>query len=76
MVNIIAGKEIMPEFLQNNANQNSITKKIINIFKRDDALKEMKSDLLLIKKKLKSNNASKKAANHIILLLNKKNFEN
>ena len=76
MVNIIAKKEIMPEFLQNHANKNSIAKKIINIFNTDNKLQEMKSELLYIKEKLKSDNPSKQAANHIISLLNKKKFEN
>ncbi len=72
MVNIIANKEIMPEFLQNDANINSITKNLINILNNKKKLENMKLELLQVSEKLKSNNASKKAANHIMALLKRK----
>ena len=71
MVNIIANKEIMPEYLQNNANVNSITKNIINIMDNKNELIDMELKLSQISEKLKSNNASKKAADHIMALLKK-----
>lgn len=72
MVNIMANKEIMPEFLQNDANVNSITKNLINILNNNKKLENMKLELLQVSEKLKSNNASKKAANHIMTLLKRK----
>ena len=70
MVNIIANRKIMPEYLQNNAAAQTIANKANNIINSKKQLKEMQLELLHIKEKLKTKGASQKAANHILLLSN------
>ena len=74
MVNIIANKEIMPEYLQNDAKANSIKNNIIKIINNDNLLNKMKKELLQITEKIKCENASKRAASHIMELLKKNEF--
>ena len=74
MVNIIANKEIMPEYLQNDAKANSIKNNIIKIINNDNLLNKMKKELLQITEKIKCENASKRAASHIMELLEKNEF--
>ena len=76
MVNIIANKEIMPEYLQNDAKANSIKNNIIKIINNDNLLNQMKKELLQITEKIKCENASKRAASHIMKLLEKNEFKN
>ena len=76
MVNIIANKEIMPEYLQNDAKVNSIKNNIIKIINNDNLLNQMKKELLQITEKIKCENASKRAARHIMELLEKNEFKN
>ena len=74
MVNIIAKKEIMPEFLQNNAKVKPLGEEAFNIINNPTYLDKMNFELSKIKEKLKSTNASQKAAKHILSLSNIDDF--
>ncbi len=66
MVNIIAGKKIMPELLQNNFTVDQVVKKAEEILSNPDKLKEMQSELEKVSNTLKGNGASQNAAEKIL----------
>ena len=68
MVNIIAKKKIMPEYLQYQATVKSITNETFEIISNGEKQKEMRSELLRVKKTLQSSSASQIAAKHILSL--------
>ena len=68
MVNIIAGKEIMPELLQENATPKNVYSKVSSILKNPEKMEIMVADLKEMQVKLKGVGASKKAAIHILEL--------
>tara|TARA_Y100000590_G_scaffold468975_1_gene654200 strand:+ start:7778 stop:8908 length:1131 start_codon:yes stop_codon:yes gene_type:complete len=68
MVNIIAGKKIVPEYLQKKATIKSISKECLNIINNKDIYKKMKKEFKNIETILRSDSASKKAAEHILSL--------
>ena len=70
MVNIIAGKKIMPEYLQNKAITKSITIKAFQMLSNSETNDKLKSELLSVCQKLQGEGASKKAAEHILSLAN------
>ena len=72
MVNILAGKEIMPEYLQNQATVESITNKAFNMISDSDVQEKMKSKLLNVKKTLQGSGASQMAAKYILSLVESK----
>ena len=72
MVNIIAGKKIMPEYLQNKATVHSITNEAFEIINSPERQKQMKSELVRVQKKLQGCGASKRAAEHILYLCRSK----
>ena len=66
IVNIIAGKKIMPEFLQNDATSQSITNKALEIINSLEKQEQMKSDMFDVKQKLNGMGASQRVAQHIL----------
>ena len=72
MVNIIAGKKIMPEYLQNKASTEAITNEAFEIIHSYERQTMMKSELLSVQKKLHGEGASQRAAKHILSLTQSK----
>ena len=72
MVNIIAGRKIIPELLQENANQDRVYIEASELLSNPEILKDMKEELRLVQASLKGNGASEQAAS-FILELNKQN---
>ena len=68
MVNIIAEKKIVPEYIQNQANSESIIKETFAMINSLEKQEKMRSDLLSVQKKLQSSDASRRAAQHILSL--------
>ena len=62
MVNILAGKEIVPELIQNNFNINNVANKVIRILQDKDYRAKMISDLKITRKKLGTPGAYRRAA--------------
>ena len=72
MVNIIAEKKIMPEYLQNQAVSQAIASESFEMITNREKQAKMKSELLSVKKKLQGSGASKRAAEYILSLLESK----
>ena len=68
MVNIIAGKEIMPELIQKNATPERVFSTASSILKNPEKIEKMVADLKEVKVKLKGVGASNKAATYILEL--------
>ena len=68
MVNIIAERKIMPEYLQNQANTDSITKEAFKMLSSSEIQNKMKNEVLRVQRKLESKGASQRAAEHILSL--------
>lgn len=66
MVNILAGKTICPELIQNDATVEKISKTCIDLLKNKDKLKEMRQELLKTREKLGKQGAAKMAAKIIL----------
>ena len=66
MVNIIAGKKIMPELLQGKFTAKYLKETVQDIFYDEKKLSEMKEDLRKVKKTLKGKGASHNAAEKIL----------
>ena len=66
IVNIIAGKEIIPEFIQFRAKPKTIAKQILKILKNPLELKRIKEELNQIKSQLGEKDASLRAAKIIL----------
>jgi len=71
LVNVIAGKKIVPEFLQYNAKPSSIAKEAISLLDTSKA-NAMKESLKTIKEKLGRNGANERAANAVLNFLSGK----
>ena len=65
LANIIAGKQIIPELIQNNATPEKISKKALLILNHKN-LNKMKNQLLMVRNLLGSKGASKKTAKIVI----------
>ena len=72
MVNIIAEKKIMPEFLQTKATTQSITREVFEMINNPERQKKMASELLCIQQKLQMEGATNSAAEYILLLTQSK----
>ena len=68
MVNIIAGKKIIPEYIQKEATIQAISKQCLNIINDENRYQKMKMELKDVEKKLRGESASKKAAEYILSL--------
>jgi len=62
MVNIIAGKTIVPEFIQNDANSEAMANEIYNILTSESRMNQIKQDLAQIKGKLGTPGAAERTA--------------
>ncbi len=62
MVNIVAGKKIVPEFIQFNANPKRIANEVLNILENPSEVWRIKNDLLQVKSSLGEKGASLRAA--------------
>ena len=72
MVNIIAGKKIIPEYIQEEATTEAISKEAFSIINNNDRYRKMKTDLKNVQKKLQGSCASQMAAKCIMSLHNSK----
>jgi lipid-A-disaccharide synthase len=70
LVNVIAGKRIVPEYVQKKASAENIAKEVISILKNKEKYINIKEDLRRVKEKLGSPGAGKRAAWEIINFLN------
>jgi lipid-A-disaccharide synthase len=62
LVNLIAGKEVVPELLQNDARPEIIAKTVLELIKDPQALRHMKKELFNVRKKLGEPGASHRVA--------------
>jgi lipid-A-disaccharide synthase len=69
IVNIVAGREIAPEFLQYDATPKKIAAKLIDLITDGSKLASMRSDLATVKSSLGTRGASLRAAQAILRLL-------
>ena len=66
LVNVVAGKEVVPEFIQYKARPRLIAEKTIEILTSQTALTNVKAELEKVRKNLGSSGASQKAAEIIL----------
>jgi lipid-A-disaccharide synthase len=71
MVNIVAKRKIVPEFIQFKANPNKIAHQVLKILQNPSQIQQMKNDLVQTKALLGEKGASQRAAKIIIDFLNK-----
>jgi lipid-A-disaccharide synthase len=71
MVNIVAGKKIVPEFIQFQATAAHISEEVIKTLKHPAEMERIKNDLSGVKSSLGENGASLRAARIIVDFLNK-----
>jgi len=71
IVNIVAEKKIIPEFIQFNATPKKIADEVVKILNSPSRIQEMRDDLSQVKSSLGEKGASRKAAQFIIDFLNK-----
>ena len=69
LVNVVAGKEVVPEFIQYKARPRLIAEKTIEILTSQTALTNVKAELEKVRKNLGSSGASQKAAEIILACL-------
>lgn len=69
LVNIVAGKEIVPEFLQKNADPKKISKYILGLLENEGLRKEIKDNFHKIRESLGEKGASERAAQEVIQFL-------
>ncbi|MBI5573602.1 MAG: lipid-A-disaccharide synthase, partial [Elusimicrobia bacterium] len=66
MPNILAGREICPELIQNEATAEKIAKKCLEILKNNQILAKMRAELTETKQKLGGTGATKRASKIIL----------
>lgn len=66
LVNVVAGKEVVPEFIQYKARPRLIAEKTIEILTNQTALTNVKAELEKVRKNLGSSGASQKAAEIVL----------
>jgi len=69
LVNIVAGKKIIPEFIQYNAKPELISKTAIDLLQNKEKLERMKTELIKVRQSLGSSGASRRAATIILSYL-------
>ena len=69
MVNVLAGKKIVPECLQRQANPNHIAKACLDLLTDETKLAEMKSELKKVRDALGEQGASDRAAKEVIKIV-------
>ena len=70
IINIIANKQIIPEFVQGSCNSKKIISKLEEFFQKRDKLKELVKDYSVILNELSNKNTSKQIADDLIKNLN------
>jgi len=68
LVNIVAGKRIVPEFVQHSASARNLAREALRILKNESRLSQMKADLASFKSRLGEAGASRKVAERILQL--------
>ena len=71
MVNIVAGRKTVPEFIQYQATPKNISERVLEILQNPSEIERMKNDLTLVKSSLGEKGASSRAARIIVDFLNK-----
>jgi lipid-A-disaccharide synthase len=71
MVNIVAKRKVVPEFIQFKARPKKISKVVLRILNNPSEIQRMKSDLAQVKSSLGEKGASHRAARIIVDFLNK-----
>ncbi|MBF0485721.1 MAG: lipid-A-disaccharide synthase [Candidatus Omnitrophica bacterium] len=66
LVNIVAGKKIVPELLQNNASPEKISKSILSLLKDSSQMNALRKELRTVRSRLGSPGASIRAAKVIV----------
>ncbi len=66
LVNIVAGKTVVPEFLQHRVKAAALAREALLLLRDSRRMKSMRDELSLIRKKLGSRGASKQVARHIL----------
>lgn len=66
LVNVVAGRKIVPEFLQYNARAKDISRELVWLLENPKRLAQIKTDLQMVRDKLGSPGASQRAANLIL----------
>jgi lipid-A-disaccharide synthase len=69
LVNVVAGKRIVPEFVQSNCSAELIAHKISDYFSNESYRRKITGDLQNVRIKLGKNGASKKAAESVLGML-------
>ncbi len=70
IINIIANKQIIPEFIQGNCNSKKIISKLEEFFKNKDKLRELVDNYGIILNQLSNKNTSKEIADDLVKNLN------
>ena len=66
LVNIVAGKQIVPEFIQHRASADNLTREAVRLLRDGQALTDMKRELSKLKSLLGERGASKRVAERIL----------
>jgi lipid-A-disaccharide synthase len=74
LVNIIAGREIMPELIQRDATPEKVASKVLEIVLDKDRMEKLRMDLAEVKLALGPKGASKRAAETIVEFVREKNL--
>jgi lipid-A-disaccharide synthase len=69
LVNIVAGKQIVPEFIQHKATASAIAKEVIRLLQHDELLASMKRDLQSVKGRLGEFGASRRVAQCVLQMV-------
>jgi lipid-A-disaccharide synthase len=70
MANILAGREIVPEFIQGQLTAESVSNELLRLMNSSEAREKVRSDLRQVSEKLGSSGAHERAAGAIIAELN------
>ena len=69
LVNIVAGKQIVPEFIQGRAVASTMAREVIRLLRDDGALSSMREELLAVRTRLGEFGASRKVAQRILSMV-------
>jgi lipid-A-disaccharide synthase len=74
LVNIIAGKEVVPEMLQYDATPNALAKKVLEIINDDSNMRKMKEELRKVHLTLGEKGASRRTADAVVRFIRERNI--
>lgn len=69
LVNIVAGKQIVPEFIQHRATAANLAREILGILRNEESLSVMKKELSAVRGKLGESGASSRVAQRILQMV-------